>query len=105
MLRNNPSEEGVDVLEDGIDEELTAKFGGGSEVGGEADAVQGGQHGVECLAELDGSKVFGAFVDPGLGEGFKEGGEELEIGGPGDPLRERFGVVPGQEEAPLTGAD
>ena len=30
------------------------------------------------MPELDGLEGFGALVDPGLGEGFEEGGEDLE---------------------------
>ena len=54
---------------------------------------------------MHGLKVFGAFVDPRQGEGVEEGAEDLENGRPGDPLGERFGVAPGQQEAPLARVD
>ena len=90
------SKEGVDVREEGVDEGCAAKVAGGREVGGETGAVQGRQHGVQGLAELDGLEAFGSFLDPGLGEGSEDGGEDLENGCPGDPLGKRFGVIPGQ---------
>jgi hypothetical protein len=100
-------EEGIDVGEEGLEENRATKIAGGLEFVRDARADECGHSFIECVTEFAGREVIGFLVDAGEGEGFREAGDGGEERHPIDPTWK--GALPvrwrRKQEPPFLGTD